>query len=531
MKYLFRPNVLKTSKHKQSFHHLEVSMYSGRFTKFLLMFSLLMSASISNHSLLYAQEKDQPKNQEPTAQEQIKKEDPVQDQAASKKSSPYQPKTIRPIPNLNVKNLLILPIHETVEPGLAAFVKRNLEEHQNDVDAIILDVDTLGGRVDSALAIKDAILAVNKPVIAYINRRAISAGALISFAADYIVFSDASSMGAATPIQMDDDGGAKAVGEKMVSYFRAEMKTTAEANGWDGQLAEAMVDSDVAIEGVIEKGKLLTVSNQMAVSLGLCNAQINTLDALIEKISDPQAKPRLFNASENWAEEIARFVTDPTVAGFLMSLGMLGLMIEFYTPGFGLAGMVGFLCLGLFFGGHTIVNLAGALEVTIFLIGVMMLIVEIFIIPGFGIVGMLGLLMIAIGMILAMAESPLGEWEFDLFVDAITIFSTSFIVTVMVGLILLKYLPKSSFASWMVLKENLDHVPEELPESIQVQDQLKVGDIGLSMTALRKYGSAKFFDKTIEVVSEHEYIDANEKIEIIRIHSNTVTVKKVTENQ
>ena len=136
-----------------------------------------------------------------------------------------------------------------------------------------------------------------------------------------------------------------------------------------------------------------------------------------------------------------------------------------------------------------------------------------------------------IGMILAMAESPLGEWEFDLFVDAITIFSTSFIVTVMIGLILLKYLPKSSFASWMVLKENLDHVPEELPESIQMQDQLKVGDIGLSMTALRKYGSAKFFDKTIEVVSEHEYIDANEKIEIIRIHSNTVTVKKVTENQ
>jgi membrane-bound serine protease (ClpP class) len=406
-----------------------------------------------------------------------------------------------------------------------------LAEHLNEIDAVILDVDTLGGRVDSALAIKDAILAFNKPVIAYINRRAISAGALISFAADYIVFSDASSMGAATPIQVDQSGDAKAVGEKMVSYFRTEMKTTAEANGWDGQLAEAMVDSDVVIEGVIEKGKLLTASNQMAVSLGLCNAQIDTIEALIQKISDPQSKPRLFNASENWAEEIARFVTDPTVAGFLMSLGMLGLMIEFYTPGFGLAGMVGFICLGLFFGGHTIVNLAGALEVTIFLIGVMMLLVEIFLIPGFGIIGMIGMMMIAIGMILAMAESPLGEWEFDLFVDAITIFSTSFIVTVSIGLILLKYLPKSSFASWMVLKENLDHVPEELPESIQVQNQLKVGDIGISMTALRKYGSAKFFEKTIEVVSEHEYIDANEKIEIIRIHSNTVTVRKLTENQ
>lgn len=122
-------------------------MYSNQFFKLLLIFSLLISANLSNHTLIYAQEKDQSKNQEATAQEQIKKESTptVQEQATSKKSSPYQPKTIRQIPNLNVKNLLILPIHETVEPGLAAFVKRNLEEHQNDVDAIILDVDTLGG--------------------------------------------------------------------------------------------------------------------------------------------------------------------------------------------------------------------------------------------------------------------------------------------------------------------------------------------------------------------------------------------------
>ncbi len=437
----------------------------------------------------------------------------------------YQPIKPKALIKSNAQKILHIPIHDTVEPGLSAFIKRSLEEHGPSADLIILDIDTLGGRVDSALEIKDMLLAQKSPVIAYINRRAISAGALISFAADYIVFSDASSMGAATPIHLSSDGSARPVEEKMVSYFRTEMRTTAEANGWDGLLAEAMVDAEVEVPGVIEKGKLLTVTNIQAIKLGLCNEQINSFSELVEKTT--QSKPLIVEAQENWAEKLARFITDPAVAGFLMSIGMLGLMIEFYTPGFGLAGAVGFIAISLFFGGHMIVNLADSMEITIFFIGLMLLLAEIFLIPGFGFTGIGGIVLIALSMILAMAEMREGGLGWEIFADATYIFTLSFALTILSGLIIISYLPKTKFASFMVLEEKLEKTEELAPASDALLSEFQVGMQGVSMTALRKYGTAKFLDKTVEVNSESEYIEANENIEIIKIHNQNIIVKKI----
>jgi membrane-bound serine protease (ClpP class) len=454
----------------------------------------------------------------------------LKNEEASKKDqektkAPYKAIQPKALIKTNAQKVLVIPIHGTVEPGLSAFVKRNLDTHGKSADLIILDVDTLGGRVDSALEIKDALLAQKTPVIAYINRRAISAGALISFAADYIVFADAASMGAATPIHVDSDGSVKAVEEKMVSYFRTEMRTTAEANGWDGILAEAMVDAEVEISGVIEKGKLLTVTNTQALKLGLCNEQINSFTELVTKTTDSQ--PLIINAEENWAEILARFITDPAVAGFLMSIGMLGLMIEFYTPGFGLAGAVGFIAISLFFGGHMIVNLADSMEITIFFIGLILLLAEIFIIPGFGFTGISGIVLIALSMILAMAEMREGGLGWEIFADATYLFTLSFGITILSGLVIISYLPKTRFASFMVLEQRLEKAEDLAPSSDSLISEFQAGMQGISMTALRKYGTAKFLDKTVEVVSESEYIEANENIEIIKIHNQNIIVKKI----
>jgi membrane-bound serine protease (ClpP class) len=250
---------------------------------------------------------------------------------------------------------LVIPIHGTIDLGLPHYIERSLSEHP-EAKSIILEVDTLGGRVDAAIKIRDILLSEQRPVIAYIYRRAISAGALISYAADYIVFSPGSTMGAATPIQMDN-GQAKAVGEKMVSYFRSEMRATAEAKGRDGELAESMVDADKEVPEVSIKGKLLTLTNDMAVKFGVANAVIDSPKELFMTLGLKEAQS--VRAEESWSETVARAVTDPTLSGLLMSLGMLGIMVELYTPGVGFAGILGFLSLLFFFLGHTNCRLSG----------------------------------------------------------------------------------------------------------------------------------------------------------------------------
>jgi membrane-bound serine protease (ClpP class) len=211
--------------------------------------------------------------------------------------------TLKPLPNLEGDQVLVIPIHGTIDRGLPPFIERQFTENPN-ADVIIFDVDTFGGRVDAATEIRDLILKESRPTIAYVHRRAISAGALISFSTDYLVFSEGGTMGAATPIQMNG-GEAKAVGEKMVSYFRSEMRSTAEQNGWDGNLAEAMVDRDKEIKGVSPKGKLLTVTTKQAQALKMMNAFHPTLDSLIEELNLKNAQ--IIHAETNWAEKNSSF--------------------------------------------------------------------------------------------------------------------------------------------------------------------------------------------------------------------------------
>ena len=184
----------------------------------------------------------------------------------------------------------------------------------------------------------------------------------------------------------------EAVDEKMTSYMRAEMRATAEANGRDGDLAEAMVDRTIVVEGVVDDTKLLTATTDLAVRLGLADAVHEDLDGLLEDAGLAEAGQ--VEATTYWAEELSRFLTDPAVSGILMSLGMLGLLVELYSPGVGLPGAVGVLCLGAFFGGHLIADLAGMEELVLLAIGLVALGLEVFVIPGFGIAGVIGIVSI-----------------------------------------------------------------------------------------------------------------------------------------
>ncbi|HLL81856.1 MAG TPA: hypothetical protein VK420_04355, partial [Longimicrobium sp.] len=289
-----------------------------------------------------------------------------------------------------------IPVTGTVEMGLAPYVDRALREAAKaGAAAAVLDLDTPGGRVDAAERISDAIADSPIPTYAWVNRRAFSAGALIALSTNRVYMRPGSVMGAATPVTGD---GARAP-EKIVSAMRSEFRALAEARGLDPRVAEAMVDEEIAIPGVVERGKLLSLSAAEAQRIGYAEGA-ESWDALMARIGTPGA--RVVEVPANWAERAVRFLTHPLVAPFLLTLGFLGLVVEMKTPSFGLAGAAGLASLGLFFGSHLILGLAGWETVILFGVGLVLLAVEAFVLPGFGVAGVLGGLAVVASLVMSM---------------------------------------------------------------------------------------------------------------------------------
>ncbi|MEK7668004.1 MAG: hypothetical protein AAB409_05085, partial [Gemmatimonadota bacterium] len=279
-----------------------------------------------------------------------------------------------------------IPITGTIELGLAPCVARSLREAARaGAPFAVLDMDTLGGRIDAAEKIADAVRDAEIPVYAFVNRRAFSAGALIALACDSIFMRPGAVIGAATPVS--GQTGEK-LPEKYVSAMRAEFRALAEERGIDPRIAEGMVDEQIDIPGIKPRGQLLTLSTSEALLHRVAVAEVLDYAALLIALGRPGSLS--VETRTNWAEGIVRFASNPLIASLLMSLGALGLIIELKTPHFGLAGLTGFLCLALFFGSHWMIGLVGWEELILIGIGLVGVGVEIFVVPGFGFAGVLG---------------------------------------------------------------------------------------------------------------------------------------------
>lgn len=399
-----------------------------------------------------------------------------------------------------------VPVHGVIELGLAPFISRSLAEAEKaGARAVILDIETPGGRIDAAQQIVNALKEAKVPTYAYVNRRAFSAGAMIALATDGIYMRNGAVMGAATPVGGD---GAKAP-EKIVSAMRSEMRALAEARKLDPRVAEAMVDEDVEIPGVVAKGKLLTLTTAEAVRIGYAReiADWNALMAELRTVGAP-----VHNARVNWAEGLVRFFTHPLVAPMLLSLGFLALLIEIKTPAFGLAGVAGAVFLGLFFGSHYLVGLAGWEELMLLAGGVALIGVEAFILPGFGVAGVLGVLAVLGSIYLSLVSQLSSEADMS---QAAGILSAALLVVIVAGWALLRALPRSGrFArSGMMLGDATDRATGYL--SSPIRDEL-VGLTGVALTDLRPAGAGKFGEERLDVVSENVWISAGSPIRIIR---------------
>ena len=432
--------------------------------------------------------------------------------------------------------VFVIEVHGTIDLGLAPYTKRVLSRAEKEgARASILDINTPGGRLDAALQMKNAILDSKIPVIAFVNREAFSAGSLIALAADEIYMAPGAVMGAATPV---DQSGEKA-SEKVVSAVRKDFKSLAELRGRDPQVAEAMVDEDVAIEGLVEEGKLLTLSAEEALRVGYAEGQTADLEGLLAVLDLTGAT--VIQTSPSAAEHFVRFLTNPILASFLISLGFLGLLFEITSPGFGVPGIAGLAMLGLFFWGHFLAGLAGIEGVALVVVGLTLIGVEVFLIPGFGIAGLLGIAAFFGGLFLSLIG--LGA-------DAGDYLRAVFILLGAVGVIaggimlLLKFVPQARLFRGLALQTSLPAGPgteeQGAPSRVDMPTAESgggteaaagplLGARGVALTDLRPAGVARIDSQRVDVVSEGDFIPPGTPIEVIADEGYRRVVRAIEE--
>ncbi len=410
-------------------------------------------------------------------------------------------------------------ISGTIDMGLPPYIERVIREAEAaGASTLLLEVNTFGGRVDAATQIKDILFNTKLNTVAFINKRAISAGALISLSCKTIGMTPGSSIGAATVV---DQGGKKAP-EKAISYFRAEMGATAERNGRNRQIAEGMVDEDVVVEGLSEKGKLITLTAKDAIQWKMADYIAPDLPAFLDSLG--LADKEIIYTKVNWAEKVVRFLTGPIISSALISLGLLGLFFEIKSPGWGLPGTVGLISLALFFGSHYIISLANSLEILLFVAGVILMLVEVFVIPGFGVAGIAGIVLLMAGIYFSL----LGAWDNLTLPDfgaAALQLAGALTVTFVGGAVLAKFFPKTTI--WKKLSLGQEERPEE-GYRVNVDYEQYIGKTGRTVSPLRPSGVGLFDDQRLDIVSEGDFIEADRPVQIIRVEGYRLLVREIS---
>lgn len=355
------------------------------------------------------------------------------------------------------KKVYVIPIQDVIDLGIPGLVSRgiNLAE-ENNAKLIIFDIDTFGGRVDAATQIKDSIASTDIETIAFINRRAISAGSLISLSCDKIYMTEGATIGATSVVDMS---GSKQ-SEKSQSYMREEMAATAEKSGKNPEIARGMVDEELSFEYLIvegdtlavddiegrKEGKLITLTTELALKYGIADGKSESIEELLLslEITDYEIK----TVNENWSENVVRILTNPTVSSLLTTFGTIGVISELYSAGWGIGGTIGIICLTLALGAGYLTQLASATDLLIILFGLAMLFIEFVAIPGFGIFGITGIVVLFYGLyLLLIPDIPVGP---EVYSEALDGFSWAVVVGIFGIIFLLRIIGKSAFFQKLV---------------------------------------------------------------------------------
>ena len=412
--------------------------------------------------------------------------------------------------------VLVLSIEGTISPGLDAYVERGLKEAAaTRARAVLVEIGTLGGRIDAMDRIVELLTNSPVPVYTYVRGSAASAGALIALSGEKIAMAPGSAIGAAAPVAVGGEMD-ETMREKQTSLIRAKFRAAAEELRRNGrphlrpEIAEGMVDPEMEIPGIKERGRLVSLSTEQALEFHYCDAIAADRDQALQAFGLAGFRVREFKQMP--AEGLVRFLTDPTVSSFLLVLGFLGLVIEAMTPGFGVAGITGILGLALFFGARILAGLAGLEVIFLFLAGLVLLALEVFITPGFGVLGLLGLAAVAGSVILSYTSTA----------QALAGLSGAIFVTFLMGFVLVRYLDRRGAFRPILLATALT---TEGGYTAAPDRSRLLGALGKTATPLRPAGVAIFGEDRVDVTSEGGFVPAGAAVRVVKVEGGRIVVR------
>jgi membrane-bound serine protease (ClpP class) len=414
-------------------------------------------------------------------------------------------------------------IDANIDPAMNRRVKLALEEAKKaEATLILIEMDTYGGAVTDADEIRTMILESEIPVYVFINKDAASAGALISIACDSIYMAPGGSIGAATVVNGADGAAAP---DKYQSYMRSMMRSTAEANGRNPRIAEGMVDEKIEIEGVSAAGTVITFSVSEAIKHGFCEGEYKSIEAILNAQNLDTAE--IIAYEEDFIDKIISFFLNPAISGVLILIIIGGIYFELQTPGVGFPILASIVATLLYFIPFYLNGLAENWEILVFITGIILLAVELFVIPGFGIFGVLGIVFILGGLVLGML--PNQDFNFD-FVPASQLFGA--LLTV-----ILAALASVGLVFWLTPKINqwgafstitlssTQERSEGYTSSIYAASLL--GKEGIVHSRLRPSGRVEIDGEIYDASSRGDFIDQGEKIIVVSTEGTSLKVKRL----
>lgn len=420
--------------------------------------------------------------------------------------------------------VMVMEIKSTIDPRTTRYVNLALE-HADKINAelIILEMDTYGGTVNDAKDIVEFLLDLEIPVYVFIDKDAASAGALISIACDSIYMSPGSSIGAATVVVPDGT----AAPDKYQSYMKSTMRSTAEVTGRDPEIAEAMVDEDIEIEGITKAGNVLTFTVSEAIKHGFCEAQVKTIEEILKRSGIESYE--IYRFTLDATEKIIAVFLNPFISGLLIMIIIGGIYFELQTPGVGFPILASLVAVIFYFVPYYLNGLAENWEIIAFMVGVVLLALEIFVIPGFGIFGISGLILTVGSMILVMVNNDIFDFSFvadkDLFL-AITTTLTGIVGGIMLLFVGGVRLTQTKFFKKIALESVMDS--KEGYTSSFIKKDL-IGKTGTTYTVLRPSGKIMIEGEFYDAYTRGNYIKKDEKIIVIADEGTTLKVHLYTE--
>lgn len=417
--------------------------------------------------------------------------------------------------------VFVIEIKSDIDPRSNRYVKLGLEQAEEiGADYLVIEMDTYGGVLTDADDIRTMVLEFGKPTYVFINKDAASAGALISIACDSIYMAPGASIGAATVVFQDG----QAAPDKYQSYMRSIMRSTAEANGRDPRIAEAMVDENLEVEGVSEAGEVITFSTSEAIKHGYCEAEVNSIEEILSLNNIDKYRIERYSLSP--AESIIAFFLNPVISGLLILIIIGGIYFELQTPGIGFPILASVVAMILYFTPYYLNGLAENWEIAVFFLGVILLALEVFVIPGFGVAGVLGLICSIGALILVMLNNENFDFSFVAAAD-IFLAATVALVALLGGFILI-FIGGVKFTETRFFRKIalVDTQQSSEGYTANVSKVSMLQKKGTAYTVLRPSGKIMIDNELYDAYTRGSYINKNEEVIVIGEEGTSLKVKK-----